>query len=239
VGNNPINLNDPSGHNPCAGAASGYRCHRDLNKARLESLREDEDNPSFLSAILDRYMLGWENFDSALSTVKNQNASALFKAYSYTYIAGWGGAHAAAAVGATGLACVASGPGCVKVVEGTLGIGASVSADGDPTNEIQAVGKIIQIAQAKLNYLMNSPGKAEGFRRLGYTTQTLKNEMMSIGRNLSPSDLSEVTSFGYKFQKSMEVIGPSNLAGRITSVWQVDVGSTVTRLITAIPEVFK
>ena len=34
--NNPVNLNDPTGHkyNPCKGEASGYKCHRELKRAQ-------------------------------------------------------------------------------------------------------------------------------------------------------------------------------------------------------------
>ncbi|MBI5840376.1 MAG: RHS repeat-associated core domain-containing protein [Chloroflexi bacterium] len=33
VNNSPMKYIDPSGHNPCRGAESGYKCHRDLDKA--------------------------------------------------------------------------------------------------------------------------------------------------------------------------------------------------------------
>ncbi|MBI5840805.1 MAG: hypothetical protein HZB19_11950 [Chloroflexi bacterium] len=33
VNNSPLKYIDPSGHNPCRGAESGYKCHRDLKKA--------------------------------------------------------------------------------------------------------------------------------------------------------------------------------------------------------------
>jgi hypothetical protein len=44
VRNNPINFNDPTGHyaNPCKGAGSGYKCHRDLDRERRQGQIEAE-----------------------------------------------------------------------------------------------------------------------------------------------------------------------------------------------------
>ena len=45
VANNPVNFNDPTGHkyNPCKGAASGYKCHRELDRQkRDEQIRQDK-----------------------------------------------------------------------------------------------------------------------------------------------------------------------------------------------------
>ena len=62
------------------------------------------------------------------------------------YIIFWGGAHAALFIGGGGLLCAASGPGCIAAVEGALGIGGAVSVDGDPTNEIRALGQAGEIS---------------------------------------------------------------------------------------------
>jgi hypothetical protein len=46
--NNPVNFNDPSGHerqrnNPCRGAESGFQCHRQIRLAReKENIRQDK-----------------------------------------------------------------------------------------------------------------------------------------------------------------------------------------------------
>jgi len=117
VANNPVKYVDPSGH--CWGVASGLR------------------NTGAYGATCN-------NIDMALTIVQSPNASAGDKALAGGYLFFEGAAHGALAVGTAGLACVAAGPGCVAAVEGALGIGAAASADGDPTNEVQAA---VQAAQ--------------------------------------------------------------------------------------------
>jgi hypothetical protein len=229
---NPLKYTDPSGHDPSLNNCdyAGIGC-------KSSSGRGSGENGGGLS--WNGYKQGWSNFNSALTAINNPNTPPLAKTYSAIYILAWGGAHVAVVAGGAGLACAASGPGCSTVVEGVLGIGAGISADGNPTNEIESVGSTVEIAQSKITYLLTSPGKASGFSKLGYSMTTLKSELQDIGHSITSSDLSDTTQWGVKFEKAVEVVGPSGLYGRITSVWQVDFGTTVTRLITAIPEVFK
>jgi RHS repeat-associated protein len=255
VRNNAVNFNDPTGHWPDPGCGTpdpncndlppsdngGGGGEGDDDEGDIINHRTEHD--SLVGACIespgDCYLQGWNNFGSAWSTWWNPNAIPLFKAYAGVYIIGWGGFHLALAVGLAGIACVAAGPACATTVEAALGIGTILGTDGDPTNEISAVGQILEIADQKITYLLSSPGKAEGFQQLGYEAETLRGQLEALGRTLSPENLSEITSYGYKFENAAEVIGPSNLVGRITAVWQMDYGSTVTRLITGIAQVFK
>ncbi len=102
--------------------------------------------------LIGGYIQGWSNFGSAITTLQNQNASVGGKVFALGYIGVWGGAHLALGIGIGGLACAAAGPGCVAAVEGALGIGAGINADGNPTNEIEVVadtGKTILEAVSK------------------------------------------------------------------------------------------
>jgi len=73
--NNPVNLNDPTGHyaNPCAGAASGYKCHRALDKGRAEE-RTKRAHAEKLSEMLMFALLGYDEIDltgDAIELIKN------------------------------------------------------------------------------------------------------------------------------------------------------------------------
>jgi hypothetical protein len=45
VYNNPLKYIDPSGHNPCSGAVSGYKCHREIDRARAWDQAHQSDDP--------------------------------------------------------------------------------------------------------------------------------------------------------------------------------------------------
>lgn len=45
-----------------------------------------------------------------------------------------------------------------------------------------------------------------------------------------------VTQYGTKYVVQMEVVGANGTRGLVEIVWQQDVGSTIFRLITAIPK---
>jgi hypothetical protein len=94
------------------------------------------------------YHTSWQNFGTAWSIYWNPDASYLDRWITGTYIGLWGSAHAALALSVAGLACAATGPGCVAAAEGLMGIGAVVSADGDPTNEIVVLGRFPDYLQA-------------------------------------------------------------------------------------------
>ena len=234
--NNPVKYIDPSGHYicediECRGTPKNYGERKEKN--------QNSNGSNLLNDIWDSYSQGWSNFNSAWSTIVAPDTPVIAEVYSVTYVIGWGGAHAGLILGAGGLACSAAGPSCVTAVEGFLGISGAANADGDPTNEIQAVGKIIEVSQGKIDYLLSNPSKAGGFSQLGYTAETLKVELVNIGRIVRPSDLSHISNWGPRFEKAVEIVGPSGLAARLNTVWQVDFGSSVTRLITTIPEVFR
>jgi hypothetical protein len=90
-----------------------------------------------------------------------------------------------------------------------------------------------------VGYLLTNAGKAGGFSEMGYTAKTLRSELQTIGRTVSPSDLSAITKYGPRFEKAVELVGPGNVTGRIKTVWQIDSGTDVLRLITGWAEVFK
>jgi len=95
---------------------------------------------------IDLYVQGWTNVEMAWTIVTSPYASWEDRALAGGYGVVWGGAHVAAAIGAGGLACAASGPGCVTLVEGALGIGGAVSADGDPSNELVTAYNVLRPA---------------------------------------------------------------------------------------------
>jgi hypothetical protein len=87
--------------------------------------------------------------------------------------------------------------------------------------------------------MLSSAGKAGGFAEMGYTAETLKPELETIGKTITAADASVVTEFGQKFEKAAEVLGPANTMGRINTIWQIDHGSSILRVISAWVEVFK
>lgn len=128
----------------------------------------------------------------------------------------------------------------------------TLCADGDCTNEIRSTADALcvdgdctnelEIAEAKLEYILNSAGKSGGFEQMGYTAEnanTLRDTLISIGQKIDPSIGGEVTQYGTKFTQTTEIIGPNGILGRITAVWQIDNGSETMRLITAWAEPFK
>jgi RHS repeat-associated protein len=148
--NNPVKYIDPSGHYicediECRGTPKNYGERKEKN--------QNSNGSNLLNDIWDSYSQGWSNFNSAWSTIVAPDTPVIAEVYSVTYVIGWGGAHAGLILGAGGLACSATGPSCVKVVEGFLGISGAASADGDPTNEVQAVGKTIEVADDIENWL--------------------------------------------------------------------------------------
>jgi len=98
----------------------------------------------------------------------------------------------------------------------------------------------ITISPSKMNYLFDeASGKASGLTDLGYTPSSLQDNLFSIGDTIQPSDFEKVTEWGNVYQKSVEVVGPAGVAGRLITIWQIDHGSTILRFITAWAQVFK
>jgi RHS repeat-associated protein len=100
----------------------------------------------------------------------------------------------------------------------------------------------VEVASSKLDYLLTNSGKADGFTRLGYTLENsnpLKDLLVSVGQKVTSADASVVTQFGSKFERAVEIVGPSGSIGRVVTVWQIDHGTKLLRLVTAWAEVFK
>lgn len=112
--NNPVRYNDPSGH--CWGAFSWVRS-------------------------LPSYGTTCNNLDMALVIVTSPDTTVGQKVAASAYIVGEGTAHAAAAVGAAGVACGTVAP-CAAAAETALGIGTAACADGDCTNEVAALTQV-------------------------------------------------------------------------------------------------
>ena len=138
-------------------------------------------------------MEGWKNFDTALAIYSNPNTTLSDRYVSGNYIAAWGGAHLTLAVGLVGLGCVVSGPGCVVAVERALGIGGALSADGDPTNEIQLINtgsysvyQYVQDGVVKYYGMTNDFFRRSGehFKSRGWTIE----QIPSLFNNLSKFD---------------------------------------------------
>ena len=88
---------------------------------------------------------------------------------------------------------------------------------------------------------MLDPGKANGFRLLGYTAENTDKlaDVLAASRGLiTETTARTVTEFGTKYEVAMQVLGANGREGIIEVIWQVDHGSTVFRLITAIPKPF-
>jgi RHS repeat-associated protein len=102
--------------------------------------------------LIGSYMLGWANFGSAVSILQNPKATITQKVIAGSYATVWGSAHAALAVGTTGLGCGLAA-GCAAAVEGALGIGAAANADGNPTNELEAA---VSIGQTAIEHVTNA-----------------------------------------------------------------------------------
>lgn len=154
-----------------------------------------------------------------------------------------GGAVVGATLGA-GAQWVAGALGAkAAVTAGTAGITTIEMAASSPAGQqlIQSISRI-EVAGPKLEYLLRlDPGKAKGFERLGYTLsnkEALQQALLSLGQRIELSS-GIVTEYGTKFKQVVEIIGPNGVRGRLTIIWQVDKGSDVLRLITAIAEPFK
>jgi hypothetical protein len=99
----------------------------------------------------------------------------------------------------------------------------------------------VEVALAKLNYLLTDPGKFGGFSSLGYTRAnigTLQDLLISIGQKITSVDMSVVTQYGTKYEMAIEILGPNGVAGRLMTVWQIDHGANILRFITGWIEVF-
>jgi len=105
----------------------------------------------------------------------------------------------------------------------------------------EAAGDVL-ITSDKLRYLtVLDPGKANGFRLLGYTAENTDKlaDVLAASRGLiTETTAKTVTEFGTKYEVAMQVLGANGREGIIEVIWQVDHGSTVFRLITAIPKPF-
>jgi hypothetical protein len=103
-----------------------------------------------------------------------------------------------------------------------------------------AIADDVVITQDKLRYLLVlDPGKAKGFEIFGYTNPAALEKMLAASRSLVETAKVTSTEYGTKYLVAMEVVGPSGVKGVIEVVWQVDRGTSVYRLITAIPHPFK
>ena len=96
------------------------------------------------------------------------------------------------------------------------------------------------ITADKLRYLLElDAGKALGFKLLGYTLENVEDleAVLQASRQLITEETERVvTQYGTKYAVQMEIIGANGMRGLIQVVWQQDIGSTIFRLITAIPK---
>jgi RHS repeat-associated protein len=151
VKNNPIIYADPTGHKwVCTGANSDH-CYDDGQGKKsgmvtsIPSSVYQLKKPSYLETIKQKsssdspYMESWVNFETAWEIYTNPNATIIDRYATANYISIWGGAHIVLVTGVLGFGCVVAGPGCVAAVEGALGIGGALNADGNPINEIQVI----------------------------------------------------------------------------------------------------
>ena len=92
------------------------------------------------------------------------------------------------------------------------------------------------------NYLLSSTHilgryKARFFFKLGYTplhAKRLADDLLQIARN-NPVVSQHQTPFGTKFVVDGEISSPFNITARIRTVWIIDAGEEIPRLVTAYP----
>jgi RHS repeat-associated protein len=111
----------------------------------------------------------------------------------------------------------------------------SAAAVGD------AAGDILITADKMRYLLVLDAGKANGFKLLGYTVENAKQleDMLAASQSLITNTTAKaVTQYGTQYTVSMEIVGANGVKGIIDVGWQIDHGSTVYRLITAIPHPF-
>ena len=135
----------------------------------------------------------------------------------------------------------AAGGFVVGAVIGGVVQGAQLLIATDAVVLGDAIGDVI-ITQDKLKYLLQlDPGKANGFKLLGYTLENSDKlaDVLAVARTLiTDSTPKVITQFGVKYTVEMEIIGANGARGLIETVWQVDHLDTAYRLITAIPKPF-
>ena len=101
----------------------------------------------------------------------------------------------------------------------------------------------LHVPPAKLDAYLLDPdhpfggGKAEWFARQGYhrgNADRLASDLIELARN-SENWLSVTTRFGVKYAVVGSVETPRGRKVRLTTIWFIDTGRTVPRLITAYP----
>jgi RHS repeat-associated protein len=147
--NNPVKYSDPTGHRVVCGLM-GDSCEAESGALFKESPRARKDDPG--SSLADAYMQGWTNFGSAWSIYSNPYAAFSQRTVAGMYMGIWADAHVMLVAGLGGLGCTAAGAACVTVLNGALGIGSALNADGNPTNEVKTIGDFA----SRLPRLVNS-----------------------------------------------------------------------------------
>ncbi len=223
VEDNPTNRTDPSG-----------RCYGPL---------------SFLRNIpIESQICG--HLDQAMFLYAWPGSNSTQRILASAYIGGWAFSHSGIIVGAAGVV-VAGGQAAITWLTGLYAASQYAQQAAQtcpqlenylpslqPPNNLNYIWNQVIVSSPKIDYLMTSPDK-DGFIKLGYSFDTLQSQLNIIGESVTPDHFSWLSEYGPRFEKAVEVLGPSGLMGRITTVWQVDFGTNVLRIITAIPEVFK
>jgi len=197
VNNNPLRYTDPSGHSPFVTPRT--TCDLDCWRARHADDNAGRGPCTYhLCSNTNLYQLGWENSSQAWSIWTNPNATYGQRFGAGTYMSFWGGAHAAGAVGAAGLACVAAGPGCVTLVESTLGIGAGANTvcGGDMcASETDEAITVYRVWGGKSGPFGQSwtdvdPRSISNYRDLAGLPNANTGEYLSIGRLINNAGVS-------------------------------------------------
>ena len=104
----------------------------------------------------------------------------------------------------------------------------------------------IIITEGKVGYLLGAAGgKAGGFEALGYAAENPEGleALLASTRYLIAEEgaliSTTATEYGVKYEVQAGIVGLNGKEGLVTVVWQVDHGSSVYRLITAIAKPFK
>jgi RHS repeat-associated protein len=134
----------------------------------------------------------------------------------------------------------AAGGFVIGVVFGGLGYAAKALFVARTAGAIALATEDAIVAADKLRYLLElDAGKAYGFKLLGYTLDNAGDleDMLLASRQLITEETEKViTQYGAKYTVEMEIVGANGMKGLLRVVWQQDIGSTIFRLITAIPK---
>jgi len=118
----------------------------------------------------------------ALTIIQHPDATPVQKAQAGIFLGGWGFAAVSGTAGTGLLACSTVAP-CAAAAETALGLGAAASADGNPTNEINALSQADLSAVQQFVNDAQTLNSARGFISFGERWHLMSQTLLQSGRN--------------------------------------------------------